>query len=199
MWIWIDPANADRIVAALDEFGFGGLGLRVEDFLEPNVVVQLGHEPQRIDLLTFSRRDSARGRLRRSARSAPRPSRSTDPWSRRCARNKRATGRLRDLADIEGSSPGVVVVEPRRPRRQETRAAAKAIEPTVWTMIWNGELTRARFRRSVRILRLISLVFARPCVIGLVSGSTSGMPTALCPSMSKTVAQPASRLDTRCP
>jgi hypothetical protein len=27
IWVWTDPDNADRIVAALDEFGFSGLGL----------------------------------------------------------------------------------------------------------------------------------------------------------------------------
>jgi hypothetical protein len=26
-WVWADPANSSRVVAALEEFGFGGLGL----------------------------------------------------------------------------------------------------------------------------------------------------------------------------
>lgn len=50
----VDPDNARRIIEALEEFGFGGLGLSVDDFLEDQVVVQLGREPQRIDLLTFA-------------------------------------------------------------------------------------------------------------------------------------------------
>jgi hypothetical protein len=45
--------NARRIVEALGDFGFGDLGLAAEDFLADDVVVQLGCEPQRIDLLTF--------------------------------------------------------------------------------------------------------------------------------------------------
>lgn len=54
VWVWTDPSNSERVVAALEEFGFGGLGLRPTDFEEPDVVVQLGREPQRIDILTFA-------------------------------------------------------------------------------------------------------------------------------------------------
>lgn len=46
------PGNADKLLAVLDEFGFGGLGLKQDDFLEPDQVVQLGRAPNRIDLLT---------------------------------------------------------------------------------------------------------------------------------------------------
>lgn len=44
--------NAVRIVAALDDFGFGGLGLTAEDFQQDDRVVQLGYPPYRIDILT---------------------------------------------------------------------------------------------------------------------------------------------------
>jgi hypothetical protein len=40
------------LIAALNDFGFGSLGLTPSDFAEPDVVVQLGHAPKRIDLLT---------------------------------------------------------------------------------------------------------------------------------------------------
>jgi predicted nucleotidyltransferase len=52
--IWIDRSrnNANKITAALQQFGFASLELNVEDFLEPDQVVQLGHPPNRIDLLT---------------------------------------------------------------------------------------------------------------------------------------------------
>ena len=52
--IWIDraPANAACLVKALDEFGFAGLGLRDEDFLAPDQIIQLGYPPNRIDLIT---------------------------------------------------------------------------------------------------------------------------------------------------
>ena len=44
--------NAERLVAALDDFGMGSVGLEPADFLEPEMVVQLGHSPYRIDLNT---------------------------------------------------------------------------------------------------------------------------------------------------
>ncbi len=52
VWVWMDPTNSDAMLAALDEFGFGSLGLTREDFLTADTVVQLGYPPQRIDLLT---------------------------------------------------------------------------------------------------------------------------------------------------
>lgn len=33
VWIEMSPDNADRMVAALEQFGFASLGLRAEDFL----------------------------------------------------------------------------------------------------------------------------------------------------------------------
>lgn len=100
-WVWVDPANADRIVAALTDFGFGDLGLTPRDFLTPGVVVQLGYPPVRIDILT-----SIDGVEFDAA------------WPRRMTieidglpvdvigrddlvANKRATGRTQDAADVE--------------------------------------------------------------------------------------------------
>ena len=31
VWVWMDPANGAAVMAALDEFGFGSLGLTVAD------------------------------------------------------------------------------------------------------------------------------------------------------------------------
>lgn len=44
--------NATRILSALNEFGFGRLGLRQEDFTRDGQVIQLGVAPNRIDILT---------------------------------------------------------------------------------------------------------------------------------------------------
>ena len=51
-WVGTNPDNADRLLAALGQFGFGALGIRKEDFISPNQVIQLGYPPGRIDLLT---------------------------------------------------------------------------------------------------------------------------------------------------
>jgi predicted nucleotidyltransferase len=52
-WVRKSRENAERILAALDEFGFGALGLTIEDLIDPNKVIQFGREPNRIDILTF--------------------------------------------------------------------------------------------------------------------------------------------------
>lgn len=44
--------NAERLLQALDDFGFASLGLSIDDFLEPETIIQLGIAPNRIDLLT---------------------------------------------------------------------------------------------------------------------------------------------------
>lgn len=45
-------ANGQRIVKALERFGFARMGLQSDDFTRPHRVIQLGYEPVRIDLLT---------------------------------------------------------------------------------------------------------------------------------------------------
>lgn len=52
IWIWIDPANAKRIIQVLQQFGFASLGLAEQDFLTEDLIIQLGIPPNRIDLLT---------------------------------------------------------------------------------------------------------------------------------------------------
>ncbi|MGH9325798.1 MAG: hypothetical protein ACRD2B_03800 [Terriglobia bacterium] len=46
------PQNAQRLTAALENFGFGALGLRASDFSDSYQVIQLGIAPDRIDILT---------------------------------------------------------------------------------------------------------------------------------------------------
>lgn len=52
IWIWLDATNAEKMMQALDEFGFKSLGLSAADFLVDNQIIQLGYSPVRIDLLT---------------------------------------------------------------------------------------------------------------------------------------------------
>lgn len=44
--------NARRIMEVLSQFGFGKLGIEIEDLETPGKVVQLGIPPNRIDLIT---------------------------------------------------------------------------------------------------------------------------------------------------
>ncbi len=52
--ILIEPTidNANRLLIALDEFGFGSLNLAVNDFSTQGNIIQLGYEPVRIDIIT---------------------------------------------------------------------------------------------------------------------------------------------------
>jgi hypothetical protein len=51
---WIKPyrANAERMLKALIDFGFGSVDINVDDFLKKDSVVQLGVPPNRIDIMT---------------------------------------------------------------------------------------------------------------------------------------------------
>ena len=54
MDLLIEPSqpNAEQILHALRDFGFGGLNIAADDLTTPGHIVQLGYEPVRIDLLT---------------------------------------------------------------------------------------------------------------------------------------------------
>jgi hypothetical protein len=47
-----DPENADRMMRVIEAFGFASTGLERDDFLKEDFIIQLGVEPNRIDLLT---------------------------------------------------------------------------------------------------------------------------------------------------
>ena len=51
-WIWTDQQNAQRLLEALEKFGFGGIGISESDLTADDCVLQLGYPPYRIDLLT---------------------------------------------------------------------------------------------------------------------------------------------------
>lgn len=50
--VWRGQENAAKLLSVLKDFGFESAGLRVEDFLNPEIIVQLGYPPFRIDILT---------------------------------------------------------------------------------------------------------------------------------------------------
>lgn len=47
-----EPANAAKLIDALNAFGFSSVGLTAADFTKPDQIVQLGYAPNRIDILT---------------------------------------------------------------------------------------------------------------------------------------------------
>jgi hypothetical protein len=101
--LYVRPSgpNAGRILEALEQFGFGGVGLSKADFTEPGKVVQLGFPPVRIDLITslagVTWEEAWSGRNEGDYGGAP----VCFIGRAEFLRNKRAAGRTKDLADIE--------------------------------------------------------------------------------------------------
>lgn len=103
--IWIDSSgeNANRIWAALAAFGapLSALQLQKSDLTRPDTVIQLGLPPYRIDILTdvsgLSFDEAWPERVEAAFEGVP------APFIGRAAliRNKRASGRTKDLADLE--------------------------------------------------------------------------------------------------
>jgi predicted nucleotidyltransferase len=93
--------NGQRIVEALTAFGFASLGLNADDFVAPDRVIQLGLAPNRIDLLTgipgvaFDEAWAARVEADLDGLKVFMIGRDA------LLRNKRATGRPQDLADVD--------------------------------------------------------------------------------------------------
>ena len=46
-----NEVNASKLLQILEDFGFGSLNFKIEDFVKDNMITQLGYEPIRIDIL----------------------------------------------------------------------------------------------------------------------------------------------------
>jgi hypothetical protein len=101
--VWIRPSaeNAPRVFAALAEFGAPMFELSEEDLCTPGVVFQIGVEPLRIDVLTritaVEFDEAWATRMESEFEGEPVAVLSRDLL----IRNKSATGRTQDLADVE--------------------------------------------------------------------------------------------------
>ena len=101
VWIATDPENTVHVAKVLSDFGFGSLKFTAEDFARPGYAIQLGRPPYRIDILTsidavaFSRAYRRRRTVRAGSLAIP------FIGLKDLLKNKRATGRTQDLADVE--------------------------------------------------------------------------------------------------
>ena len=96
-----DAKNAQRILAALSEFGMGSLDLSESDFTSGDNIIQIGVQPVRVDIMT-----SITGVGWEKAESGKVPGNYGDTEVYFIGKddfvlNKRALGRKRDLADLE--------------------------------------------------------------------------------------------------
>lgn len=101
VWIELSPDNAGRILKALDKFGFSPLDFKPDDFLEADQIIQLGYPPNRIDILTsltdLTFEECYRSRVQVEIQGVHINFIDVDNLKK----NKRATGRLQDLADVD--------------------------------------------------------------------------------------------------
>lgn len=52
VFVAISESDASGLVAAFAEFGFSDIGLTKSDFLEPDMIIEIGREPMKIQVLT---------------------------------------------------------------------------------------------------------------------------------------------------
>jgi hypothetical protein len=95
------PENAQRIMAAINQFGFASTGLGPADFNAPDKVVQLGVPPVRIDVMTsltgVSWEEAWSGRVKGTYAGLDVFYIGIEEF----VKNKRSLGRQRDIADLE--------------------------------------------------------------------------------------------------
>lgn len=100
VWVGVTAENAQRIVRALEQFGFAAGSVPAETFKSAGKVIRMGHPPMRIELLTgvsgidFPAAFSRRHDVTIDGVSIPMINRVD------LVHNKRAAGRPRDLDDL---------------------------------------------------------------------------------------------------
>ncbi len=101
IWVKVSPENARRIERALRQFGFGSPGLTPNLFLAQNNVVRMGLPPIRIEILT-SISGVEFGTCYAEKEMIPIEDITVPVISlARLRQNKAASGRAKDLADLE--------------------------------------------------------------------------------------------------
>jgi predicted nucleotidyltransferase len=101
IWIEMEADNAKKVIQALVQFGFGSLDIKSEDFLVPDEIIQLGYSPSRIDLITtlpgveFPACYNTRVEVDMDGTVV------NFIDLENLKKNKRASGRAQDLADLE--------------------------------------------------------------------------------------------------
>jgi len=95
------PENAEKLKRVFEQFGFANIGVEQEDFTAEDQVVQLGIDPQRMDLMTpisgvaFEEAWNTREYGNLDGLQVPYISKEL------LKRNKAAVGRKQDLADLD--------------------------------------------------------------------------------------------------
>jgi hypothetical protein len=102
IWINISENNADRMLGVLKDFGLSAMGFKKEDFLKPGYISQIGYPPLRIDILNtidgIEFNDAVKDM---NQVEVEKDFIINFIGLNDFVKNKKATGRIQDLADIE--------------------------------------------------------------------------------------------------
>jgi predicted nucleotidyltransferase len=101
IWVEMSERNAKQMLEALAQFGFGSLELSAEDFNTPDRIIQLGYPPNRIDIITTP--NGVDFTVCYDAKVEVKIDGITTNFIdlNNLKLNKKASGRLQDLADLE--------------------------------------------------------------------------------------------------
>ena len=101
IWLWINPENTKNVVRTLEDFGFKSLGLSIDDFLESETIIQIGHPPNRIDLIMTASgvdfEECYQSKIEEEIDGVNIPFIDLENLKK----NKLATGKTQDMADVE--------------------------------------------------------------------------------------------------
>ena len=105
-WVMPDPENASLVLEALEDFGAPSGNLSPNDFLEKGIIFQIGVAPRRIDILTsvdgLEFADAFANSELIEIEGIPVHVLSVPDL----IKNKRSTGRTKDIADVETLEEG---------------------------------------------------------------------------------------------
>ena len=100
-WVAISKENAERIIIVLNNFGMRSLALQAEDFMKEDMIIQIGYEPNRIDILTSVTGISFEDCYSQKVRAEFDDITVDFIDIRNLRKNKAASGRGKDLGDLE--------------------------------------------------------------------------------------------------
>jgi hypothetical protein len=102
IWINISEKNASAMLKVLNDFGMSSMGFKKDDFLKPGYMTQIGYPPLRIDILNSIdgvEFDDAAKHMNQVEIGADLPLNYIGLND--FVKNKLASGRMQDLADIQ--------------------------------------------------------------------------------------------------
>jgi hypothetical protein len=101
IWVMPSPANAEAVLRALRRFGSPLHGLTAEDLQKDDTIFQIGVAPRRIDIITGASGLKFDDAYSHSVETEVEGLKIHVPSLDDLIRNKKASGRTKDLADAE--------------------------------------------------------------------------------------------------